>query len=229
MGKIAEYFFYPQKVNVSKNSCASRSQNWLPGTKLGSKISYPEQNWDPKLVTRNKPGSQNWLPGTNIGSKIGYPEQTWDPKLVTRNKPGIQNWLPEGCQEKFIICVWKVFGWCPDGVNMLYWWCLDHVWTLSEPCLDIVRTMSGWCLDYVWTVSGRCLEHKICLESFWTSLKCVWMCLKLVWMVLDSVWSMSTPCMDRILNLFGLWLEHVWMVSMSRPWTVYEPLSTLLV
>ena len=55
---------------------------------VGAKIGYPEQNWDPKSVTRNKTGIQNWLPGTNLGSKIGYSEQTWDPKLVTQMVSG---------------------------------------------------------------------------------------------------------------------------------------------
>ena len=59
----------------------------------------PEQTWEPKLVTRNKPRSQNWLPGTNLGAKIGYPgtkleakigypEQTWEPKFVTQKVLG---------------------------------------------------------------------------------------------------------------------------------------------
>ena len=154
----------------------------------------------------------------------------WDPKLVTRNKPGIQNWLPRWCQEKFIKCVLKVFGWCPVSVHMLYWCWLDHVWALSEPCLDIVWTMSGWCLDYVWTVSGRCLEHKICLESFWTSLKCVWnlsgwcwtvsgACLHHVWTeswtYLDCDWNMSgwCPCQDH--GLCGLVSSQCWDVSVT--------------
>ena len=141
-GKFRKKISYPKKVN----------QKIL--VRVEAKIGYPEQNWDPKSVTRNKTGIQNWLPGTNPGAKIGYSDQTWDPKLVTRNKPGIQNWLPRGCQEKFIKCVWKVFGWCLDSVHILYWWCLDHVWALSEPCLDIVWSMSGQCLDIVLTVSG---------------------------------------------------------------------------
>ena len=58
---------YPQKVNFSKNSCASWSQNWLPGTNLGAKIGYP---------------------GTKLGAEIGYPEQTWEPKFVTQKVSG---------------------------------------------------------------------------------------------------------------------------------------------
>ena len=53
--KIPKKNFYPQKINFSKNYCASWSQNWLPGTNLGAKIGYS---------------------GTNLGAKIGYPEQT---------------------------------------------------------------------------------------------------------------------------------------------------------
>ena len=53
--KIPQKNCYPQKINFSKNSCASWSQNWLPGTNLGAKIGYS---------------------GTNLGAKIGYPEQT---------------------------------------------------------------------------------------------------------------------------------------------------------
>ena len=55
---------------------------------VGAKIGYPEQNWDPKSVTRNKTGIENWLPGTNLGAKIGYSEQTWDPKFVSQRVSG---------------------------------------------------------------------------------------------------------------------------------------------
>jgi len=70
----------------------------------------PEQTWETKLVTRNKPRRQNWLPGKNLGAKIGYPgtklgakigypgtklgakigypEQTWEPKFVTQKVSG---------------------------------------------------------------------------------------------------------------------------------------------
>ena len=92
-----------------------------------------------------------------------------------------------------------MFGWCPDSVHMLYWWCLDHVWTLSGLCLDGVWNYV-WNTKYVWRVSGLPGNMP----------ECVW---NLSGQCLDSVWSRSTPCVDWILNLFGLWLEHVWTMS----------------
>ena len=111
---------------------------------VGAKIGYPEQNWDPKSVTRNKTGIQNWLPGTNLGAKIGYSEQTWDPKLVTRNKPGIQNWLPgtnlgskigypEGVRKNLLI----VSGRCLGGVQIVSTCCSDGVSAPKCPALTL--------------------------------------------------------------------------------------------
>ena len=87
---------------------------------VGAKIGYPEQNWDPKSVTRNKTGIQNWLPRTNLGSKIGYPEQTWDPKLVTQRVSG------------------KVYNMCLESVWVVSKWCQHAVLMVSGPCLDVV-------------------------------------------------------------------------------------------
>ena len=84
--------------------------------------------------------------------------------------------------------------------------------------------MSGRCLDVVLTMSGLCLEHKKCMESFWTPLKCVWnfsgQCR------LEHVYTMRGPNPEPVWTVTGTCLDHVWMVSMSRPWTVYEPLDS---
>ena len=123
-------------------------------------------------------------------------EQTWDPKLVTRNKPGNQNLLPRGCQEKFIKCVWKVFGWCPDSVHMLYWWCLDHVWTLSGLCLDGVWMLSWLCLDCVWNIKN------------------VWRVSGPPWNVSECVWNLSGQCrLEHVYTMRGPNPEPVWTMS----------------
>ena len=139
-------------------------------------MGYPEQIWEPKLVTRNKSGSQKWLPGTNLGAKIGYPEQTWEPKLVTRKVSG------KG-QESLL----KVSGGCLDGVQIVSTCCLFNVWTY---------------LGCVWTMSRLSLDHKTCLESVWTCLECVWMRLECVWTVSKlCLEHVHTIC---VLNMFGL-------------------------
>ena len=89
MGKL-KYFLGLLNINFSKNSCASWSQNWLPGTNLGAKIGYP---------------------GTKLGAKIGYPEQIWEPKLVSRNKLGAKIVYPDGVRkvnQKCLEGVWTV-------------------------------------------------------------------------------------------------------------------------
>ena len=84
--------------------------------------------------------------------------------------------------------------------------------------------MSGLCLDVVLTMSGLCLEHKKCMESFWTPLKCVWILsgqcrLEHVYTMRgpnpEPVWTMSgwCPCQDH--GLCGLVSSQCWDVSVT--------------
>ena len=80
---------------------------------------------------------------------------------------------------------------------------------VSGPCLNIVRTMSGWCLDVVLTMSGT-------QNMYGEFLDFPEICQNVSGTCLDSVvWSMSTPCVDRILNLFGPCLDGVHVKTMD--------------